>query len=206
MTENRQVSWQQENIGFLWNRTSNSPTVSTIRLTAAEEDAVWRRPSCHNAPPPPDNRLQTQTCGQLRACLQRICWVFCVQACLHISMSARRCIFPWLPVFILSPPSVLLPPLFSPLPDALFSFNKATHGQQRILHQLRRHRFICVFSQRTWWTPSSSSPGLSASAWTAWTCQSCTTTPTASTWSIWPRLTTLPSHLPPPSPPCRPLS
>lgn len=99
----------------------------------------------------------------------------------HVCLSAH--IFMFL-CFYLVPP--LLPPLLPPLPDGLFSFNKATHGQRRILHQLRRHRFIHLFSQRTWWTPSSSSPGLSASVWTAWTCPSCTTTPTALTWSIWP--------------------
>lgn len=102
MTENRPVSWQQENIAVPQN-------LKQSRLSP-RFGWQWQRKTASGGalhvtmPPPPDNRLQTWTCGQLRACLQRICWVFCAQACLHISMSARQCIFPRFPVFILSSP------------------------------------------------------------------------------------------------------
>lgn len=60
--------------------------------------------------------------------------------------------------------------------------------------------------QQTWWTPSSSSPGLSVSVSTPWTCQSWTTAPTPLTWSICPRWTTLPSPPPPSIHRCLPRS
>lgn len=65
---------------------------------------------------------------------------------------------------------------------------------------------LLLFALQTWWTLSSSWPGLLVSAWAQWTCRSWTTAPTALTWNIC-QHQTMPPFPPPPSLlPCPPHS